>query len=233
MLGYIRVSTDQQADSGLGLAAQTDMIRGVALAYSYELVHIYEDAGYSAGKLERPALKRALAVLKAGEADGLIVAQLDRLTRSLKDLSVLIEEYFRTWLLVSCQERIDTGSSTGVMMLNLLTTISQWERERISERTAAAAAVKRKRGLAHGNPPRGWQATPDGRLIPNLTEQTIIRTVKHLAQQGYPQRRIMDEVNKLGYRTRKGKLFTIAAIADMLQHEDTVDPAFERRRKTG
>ena len=173
----------------------------------------------------------------------MIVAKLDRLTRSLKDLSVLIEQYFKRWLLVSCHERIDTGSATGLMMLNLLTTVSQWERDIISERTKAAVATKRKKGLAHGNPPYGWQVTEDKRLEPNLTEQTIISTVKNLANAGYTQRRIRDELFKLGYRTRRrvgkdgntrgGRPISHSTIAEILLKADREVIEEHRRRREG
>jgi len=90
VIGYVRVSTDEQADSGLGLAAQRASIEAECAHRGWVLTAIYEDAGYSGKTLSRPAMKAALAVLKAGEAGALVVAKLDRATRSVIDAARLL-----------------------------------------------------------------------------------------------------------------------------------------------
>ena len=91
VVGYIRVSTSDQADFGVSLAAQREKIEQYAALYDLELVEIIEDAGQSAKSLNRAGLQKALAMLKTGKAEGLLVAKLDRLTRSVKDLGALID----------------------------------------------------------------------------------------------------------------------------------------------
>src|SRR5678810_132863 len=94
IIGYIRVSTDQQADLGNSLKAQETKIRQYCELFDLELVRIEVDAGASAGSLDRPALRRALQALDEFQAQGLLITKLDRLTRSVKDLCVLLETYF-------------------------------------------------------------------------------------------------------------------------------------------
>src|SRR5271169_2934168 len=94
-VAYLRVSTDKQADHGVSLEAQRAKVEAYASLFELELVAIEVDAGESAKSLDRPALTRALAMLKAGKADALLVVKLDRLTRSVSDLCNLVDRYFR------------------------------------------------------------------------------------------------------------------------------------------
>src|SRR3954469_2131644 len=91
MIGYCRVSTDEQALSGLGLADQEKRIREMAKPHGWRIVQMIRDEGLSAGTLDRAGLYRALGQLAAGRADGLVVAKLDRLTRSTVDFGLLLE----------------------------------------------------------------------------------------------------------------------------------------------
>ena len=91
-LAYLRVSTDKQADRGVSLDAQRAKVQAYAQLYDLELAEVIVDAGESARTLERPGLQRALAMLKAGDADALLVVKLDRLTRSVRDLGHLVEK---------------------------------------------------------------------------------------------------------------------------------------------
>lgn len=144
-MAYARVSTEDQAEHGVSLAAQTERFRAYAVAHELELVGIESDA-LSGKTTERPGLRRALARLGAG-ADGLLVAKLDRLTRSVKDLGYLLEEYFAgRFVLLSVADSIDTRSAGGRLVLNIMASVAQWEREAISERTKSSLAHLRATG---------------------------------------------------------------------------------------
>ena len=147
-IAYIRVSTDKQADKGVSLEAQEDKARAYAGLYDLELVEVIVDAGESAKTLNRPGLQRALSMLKTGKAEALLVVKLDRLTRSVKDLGTLIETYFAPGkaALMSVGEQIDTRSAAGRLVLNILASVSQWEREIIGERTSVAIKHKQSKG---------------------------------------------------------------------------------------
>ena len=106
--GYVRVSTEQQADEGVSLDAQHTKLQAYAVAMDLELVAVFEDAGRSAKSLARPGLQAALASLEHGSASGLLVAKLDRLTRSVRDLGELVERYFASrFSLLSVSDSID------------------------------------------------------------------------------------------------------------------------------
>ncbi len=146
VIGYLRVSTQEQEQSGLGLEAQQEKIRAYCGLYDLELVDMVQDAASGKSLKGREGLALALAMLARGEVEGLIVAKLDRLTRSVKDLGELIENYFAKYSLFVVAEQVDTRTASGRLVLNLLTSVAQWERETIGERTAAALGAKRERG---------------------------------------------------------------------------------------
>src|ERR1700723_1232086 len=107
VVGYIRCSTRLQATEGVSLAAQEARLRAYALALELDLVAVERDV-QSAKTKDRPGLARALAMLDAGAADGVLVTKLDRLTRSVRDLGTLIESHFHRYTLLSVGDCIDT-----------------------------------------------------------------------------------------------------------------------------
>ena len=116
LIGYARVSTDEQAQSGLGLAAQEAKLKAYCELYEHELIEIIHDAGQSAKSLKRPGIAQALTMLSEGEADGLLVAKLDRLTRSVADMASLINSHFSEKAgkaLLSVADQIDTTTAGG------------------------------------------------------------------------------------------------------------------------
>jgi site-specific DNA recombinase len=213
---YIRVSTNKQAEAGLSLEAQEAKIVAYAAAFGLEIIAAVKDTA-SASSLERPGLKEALDILENGnsrgiKADGILVVKLDRLTRSVRDLVFLIEEYFSEHALLSVSEQIDTGSAAGRMMLKMLTTIGEWEREAIGERTAAVMQHMKAEGLFTGGfPPFGWNVV-DGRLEESWEEQQTVAIVKHKRERGQSIRMIAEGT----INPRTGRAFHPTQIARML-----------------
>src|SRR5262245_42382468 len=95
VLGYVRVSTEKQAGQGVSLDAQAERIRALATVHGLSLADVVVDAGESAASLNRPALARLLALVDAGQVSTVIIAKLDRLTRSVRDLADLLERFER------------------------------------------------------------------------------------------------------------------------------------------
>jgi DNA invertase Pin-like site-specific DNA recombinase len=152
IVGYIRVSTDEQADSGAGLGAQRTALTTECARRGFELVRIYEDAGVSGKSIkDRPGLQDALAAVETGEAEGLIVSKLDRLSRSLLDFAELMERSRRKdWALIALDLGVDTSTPSGEMMANVLAVFAQFERRLIGQRTRDALADKRSKGVVLG-----------------------------------------------------------------------------------
>jgi DNA invertase Pin-like site-specific DNA recombinase len=151
VIGYVRVSTAEQAASGYGLTAQEDTLRAAAERNGWELIAIVRDEGASGKDLDRPGLREALAM--AHKADAIAVAKLDRLTRSIVGLSDLMEWGQRNGLaLVALDLGLDTSTTTGRLVARVMASVGEWEREQISERTRAAATVRRTQGKRMGRP---------------------------------------------------------------------------------
>jgi DNA invertase Pin-like site-specific DNA recombinase len=152
VIGYVRVSTDRQAEQGVSLEAQEAKIRAMATVRGADLLEVIVDGGESAKNLNRPGLKRLIALVDSGKAEAVIIAKLDRLTRSVKDLCSLLELLEKRGVaLVSVAESHDTASAAGRLVITIMAAVSQWEREAIGERTRDALRHKRTRGGA------GWQ----------------------------------------------------------------------------
>lgn len=219
-IGYVRVSTDQQATDGVSLEAQAAKIRTYCELYGIELAGIEVDAGASASSLERPGLTRALAALDAGEVDGLVVVKLDRLTRSVRDLDALLSQYFtgsNAKALVAVAEQVNTETAAGRMVLNVLVSISQWEREVIGERTSAAMRHKQDRGeYIGGGVPFGYRVDAAGQLIEDAPEQAILSDLRDLKARGLTLREIADELNHRG-AFRRGRDWYPMAVSRALR----------------
>src|SRR5277367_71110 len=162
-IGYVRVSTDRQAELGISLEAQEAKIRAMATVQGADLVEVIVDGGESAKSLNRPGLQRLLDRVNAGKIEAVIVAKLDRLTRSVKDLCGLLELFEkRKVALISVAESLDTGSAAGRLVITIMGAVSQWEREAIGERTRDALRHKRGQGQRVGNIAFGSRLASDG-----------------------------------------------------------------------
>lgn len=202
-IGYVRVSTDRQAEYGVSLDAQEAKIRAMATVQGAELVDVIVDGGESAKSLNRPGLQRLMELVNGGKIQGVIVAKLDRLTRSVKDLCRLLELFEkRKVALISVAESLDTGSAAGRLVITIMGAVSQWEREAIGERTRDALQHKRSNGERVGNIEFGYRLSADMRhLEPEPMERTSLEAIRDLRGQGHTLRGIAAILNSRGRRT--------------------------------
>lgn len=214
-VAYVRVSTTKQADEGVSLEAQRAKLEAYAALYDLAIVDLVVDAGQSAKTLDRPGLQRALASLRTGKADALLVVKLDRLTRSVRDLGTLIDSYFAPGkaALLSVSEQIDTRSAGGRLVLNVLASVSQWEREAIGERTSAAMQHMRTEGqYTGGRAPYGYRLAEDGTLIEDEAEQGVIARVRDARDRGLSLRAIVAELERAGIVGRTGRPLAVTQV---------------------
>jgi len=206
---YCRVSTADQADTGISLDNQRSKCAAFAALYELEIVEIIEDPGESGKTLDRPGLGRALELLRTGQAEGLLVAKLDRLTRSVADWQTLIEGYFSEKAgkqLLSVADCVDTRSAAGRLVLNILLSVAAWEREIIVERTCEALRHKINSLQRVGKVRFGFNLAPDGvTLIENPMEQGVILLMRELRAAGKTLRQIADELTRIGVPTKERK----------------------------
>lgn len=206
-VGYVRVSTDQQAQSGLSLDAQRAKVAVMAQVDDYVLTEIIVDAGVSAKNLARPGWKRIENMIANKAIDAVLVTKLDRVTRSLVDLNLLVQRCVKKGVaLVSNAEKVDTASASGKLILNLLGAISEWERDVIAERTSAALQQLKAQGKrTGGRAPFGMRYTADGLCVEDEQEQALIGRVKAMRADGLSWGKVAAELNGSGSVTRTGR----------------------------
>ena len=215
-VGYIRISIKENDHPSYSLAAQRRRIDGQAIVSDVDLIEILSDDGHSAATLKRPAMTEMLARLDGGLVDMIIVAKLDRLTRSVKDLAMLLERLAKAKRadgkrgvdLISCAESLDTSTATGRLVINLMASVSQWEREVIAERTSAALHELRAQGKSTGKPRFGFSADSDGYLIEDASEQSVLARVTEMRQAGNSWQAVARTLTGQGIRTRNGGAFS-------------------------
>lgn len=225
VIGYVRVSTLHQADGGVSLEAQQRKLELYAELHDLELLRVEVDAGASAKTLKRPALQRALAALRAGEAEGLLVAKLDRLTRSVCDLGTLVTQYFgERYLLLSVADSIDTRSAGGRLVLNVLASVSQWEQEATSERTTEALRhIREAEGATMGGEALGWTYSEErdehGRRVPKPVEGEVetVQRIRELRSRGLTLRAVADQLTAEGRPTKRGGGWHPSTVRAVLQ----------------
>ena len=229
--GYVRVSTEQQADEGVSLDAQRTKLHAYAVAMDLELVAVFEDAGRSAKSLDRPGLQAALGALEHGPASGLLVAKLDRLTRSVRDLGELVDRYFASrFSLLSVSDSIDTRTASGRLVLHVLGAVGQWEREATAERTRDALAQLRADGVRLGAEPLGWRRSEaldaSGRRCCEevIDEGVTIRRVRELRRQGLAIKEIIATLEAEGRQTKRGGRWHATTIQRILRRRDDEAP---------
>lgn len=153
VVAYERVSTAGQADSGLGLDAQRRIIESEAARRGWTVVAFETDEGVSATATRRPALERALASLRAGDAEALVVAKLDRLARSTLGFAELLATAQREgFAVVALDLGVDMTTPSGRLVANVMACVAEWERDAIRARTKEALAAAKARGTRMGRP---------------------------------------------------------------------------------
>jgi DNA invertase Pin-like site-specific DNA recombinase len=223
-VGYARVSSEKQAERGISLDAQLEKIRAMATVQEVELLDVIVDGGESAKTLNRPGMERLLALVDAKAVSCVIVTKLDRLTRSVRDLGELLDRFQRRKVtLVSVSESLDTGTAAGRLVLNIMASVSQWEREAIGDRTREVLRHKRAKGERAGNVPYGFSLAADGKtLLPNEQERAVLAIVRDCHTSRYPLRHIASELNRRGLRTRSGAEWRHQYVAALVKSGEPV-----------
>lgn len=199
VIGYCRVSTEEQGDSRAGLEAQEETIRAEVAHRGWTLIEVRTDVASGKSLRKRDELGRTLRDLAAGHADVLVVAKLDRLSRSVMDFASIMETAKgEGWSVVVLDMDVDMTTSMGELVANIMISLAQWERRVIGERTRAALAVIKARG------------TPLGRK-PNVAPETL-RLVRVLRDAGKSWQGIADALTREGVPTAQGGQWHAATV---------------------
>jgi DNA invertase Pin-like site-specific DNA recombinase len=218
-IGYRRVSTQDQADSGLGLEAQQTAIETAAARFGVTVEETFTDAGVSGGlALEhRPALMAALDCI--GPGDLLIVAKRDRIGRDVLNVAMIERLVERRGARVcsAAGEGTDDDGPTGRLMRRVVDAFAEYERALIRARTKSAMAVAKRQGRRVGCIPWGHAVSDDGRtLVPNEDELVVLERIRWLRARGFTLHGIAEALNDEGRRNRAGGPFKPSFIGQLL-----------------
>lgn len=200
---YCRVSTAEQAKDGVSLDLQEQKARDYCRLHDLTLVEVIRDEGRSAKSLDRPGIRRLRELIDDGAVNGIVIFKLDRLTRSVVDFGELLRELDEAGVaLLSVKDQLDTSSASGRMVVNVMLSVSQWERETIAERTAEALQQVKASGKYLGQPPVGYRVQ-GGQLVP--TERyRLVEAAHALRADGCTLQEIADRFTQQGEQTGNG-----------------------------
>jgi DNA invertase Pin-like site-specific DNA recombinase len=226
-IGYVRVSTQEQASEGVSLDAQRDRLRLYCKTHGIKLIDIISDEGASGSTLDRAGLQAALRMLRRGRANTLVVAKLDRLSRSVRDICTLIDDYFtdERFHLLSVCGMVNTHNAAGRMLLLNLANYNQFEREMISERTRETMQHLKVQGVQLGHAPYGYEYAKElddrgrRRIVPLAGEQAIIARIAALHAAGVKFAEVARRLNAEQIRARRGGDWCGRVVSVILQRE--------------
>ena len=220
---YTRVSTQEQANEGYSIEEQERMCKAAIESKGWRYVGTFSDPGISGRTMNRPGLQDMFSEINKGNVEAVVIYKLDRLSRKQRDTMTIIEDIFlkNDIALVSLNETLDTSTPWGRAMIGILSSFNQMESENIQVRTAMGREAKANSGgYAGGKPPIGYKAE-NGNLVIVPEEAEIVRLVFQLRKDGGTYMGIADELNRRGYRTKKGLEFKHSAVQTILNNEDT------------
>lgn len=217
-IGYIRVSTEQQAGDGISLEAQRAKIESWCKTNDCELAEIFVDAGISGKSMDkRQGLQNALA--STGKGMALVVYSLSRLARSTKDTLAISERLDKQGAdLVSLSERIDTTGAASKMMFRMLAVLAEFERDVVSERTTMALAHKKANGEKYAPVPFGYREV-EKRLEVVESEAQLVAEIHSRRQAGETLQSIADRLNSQGIEGKQGGKWYPSSVKCILQRK--------------
>ncbi len=225
-IGYTRCSTNEQADSGLGLDSQAERIKAYCTMRGIDLADIITDAGVSGGKplASRDGGQRLLSALKGRQAESVVMLKLDRMFRNAGDCLTTVERWEKSGVALHVVDlggnAIDTTSAAGRFMLVVLAGAAEMERNLTRERTRSAMAVKRANGQRIGSVPYGYDLANDGEtLVSNEAEQNVIAEIQAWRSARWTLEQIANELTtrRAPTKTSKSGRWTHQAVARILR----------------
>ena len=215
--GYVRVSSEEQAKN-YSIPQQKKILKNFCQAKGWNLIKVYADGGFTGANTERPALNEMLENIDM--YDIVLVWKLDRFSRSQKDTLNLIDELSKHHCkFTSIEENFDTSTPIGMLMLGIMSSFAQLERETIKERMALGRKGRMEKGLwrAGSNVPTGYDYI-DGHLVIREDEAVQIRKIFELCLQGWSINKIRHYMHA-NYKNRYSSWAQQSAVSTTLRNE--------------
>ncbi|GAB6093035.1 recombinase family protein [Furfurilactobacillus curtus] len=225
-VGYVRVSTAEQAEEGFSIAAQEARIRQECERYDgqMKLVHVYADEGISGKSIEkRPGMIRLLDDVKAGGIDAVICWNISRIARNVANLLEIIDILEKNSVsFISITEKMDTQTPAGRLMLQIMASMGEYERNNIAENVYLGSRRRAQEGWTNGGRVLGYDNVVDAdgnrTLTVNKSEAIIVRRIFRDASLGKGYRSIANALNKEGYKTKRGNDFSSTAVKGIVSN---------------
>lgn len=217
VIGYVRVSSKKQLD-GYSIKMQIDKIKRYCQLMEYDLVEIYEDRGISGMSIDkRDGYKEMLTYLMNNEIDGIVVYSLSRLGRRMKDVISLLDTLKNNGKsFYSIKENLNNNDKIGSLIVNIMSSINEFEVENIRERIRDVKREKKSKGLVSGRLMYGYDNV-DGRLVKNVEEMKVISRIKGLRSRGYSWSRISNKLNEDGVKSKYGGIWYMSSVYNTMK----------------
>ncbi|NNV07335.1 recombinase family protein [Geobacillus sp. MMMUD3] len=218
---YVRVSTDEQAKEGFSIPAQRERLRAFCESQGWEIVQEYIEEGWSAKNLERPQMQRLLKDIKKGHIDIVLVYRLDRLTRSVLDLYLLLQTFEKYNVAFrSATEVYDTSTAMGRLFITLVAALAQWERENLAERVKFGIEQMIDEGKKPGgHSAYGYEFDKNFNCTIIEHEANVVRMIYRMYCDGYGYHSIAKRLNELGIKPRIAKIWNHNSVRDILLND--------------
>ncbi|WP_201716152.1 recombinase family protein [Rossellomorea arthrocnemi] len=216
---YVRVSTEEQASEGYSIAAQLQTLRQYTSLYGWQIAEEYVDEGISGKDIKgRPAMQRLVSDVSKDKFQAVLVWKISRLSRNMLDTLVLLDKFEEYDVkFISYSENFDTSSPIGKLVVQLMASIAEMERNTLSENVKLGMTQRAREGSWNGGVVFGYDSVEKD-LIVNPKEAKIVQLIFNLYAEGSGLKAIANHLNKAHYRTKRGKHFSINGIATILDN---------------
>lgn len=222
-IGYVRVSSDKQENSA---DAQEKRIRAYCLLHGMDLISVEVDQDEFSGDLDRPGVQRVIELVRAKQVDAVVIAKLDRLSRSTRDTSDLMDMFKKTGVkIIDIAQTLDMTCAIGRFIVNVRAAVAEYEREMIGERTSEGLQNLKAQGFPAGPAPYGYTAQPRTEaekkskirkpLLKNADEQAALQIMMAARRGDYEATARV--LNSEGFRTRAGGMWTRMSVYRIIQ----------------
>ncbi|MHA6250317.1 recombinase family protein [Oceanobacillus sp. CAU 1775] len=216
---YARVSTEEQAKEGFSIAAQLQTLRQYAQIYNWEVIDEYVDEGISGKSVKgRPEMKRLIKDVENERFDAVLVWKISRLSRNMLETLMMLDKFEKYNVkFISYSENFDTSSPIGRLVLQIMASIAEMERNTLAENVKLGMKQRALEGRWNGGVVFGYD-TVKKELVINEKEAEVVQLIYHMYANGKGLRAISNHLNKAGYRTKRNRYFSINGVAQILDN---------------
>lgn len=216
---YARVSTEEQVKEGFSIAAQLQTLRQYAQIYNWEVIDEYVDEGISGKSVKgRPEMKRLIKDVENERFDAVIVWKISRLSRNMLETLMILDKFEKYNVkFISYSENFDTSSPIGRLVLQIMASIAEMERNTLAENVKLGMKQRALEGRWNGGVVFGYD-TVKKELVINEKEAEVVQLIYHMYANGKGLRAISNHLNKAGYKTKRNRYFSINGVAQILDN---------------